>query len=88
MNFFQDMTKNDGLVSGFGDIGAHATTFGPHGGPDHLTFHEPYNALGHRRDFSLETSIRLNGLNVMGGLEQRTCTVDTFNNSPFRPFAP
>jgi len=74
-----------GLVSGFGDCDAHASTFGPLGGQDHLTFNEPFNASGHRHDFSLETSCRLNGFNDMGGLEQRVSFLDAYNNSPFKP---
>jgi len=84
-NFFQKPLNDGGTLSGFRDINAHTTTFGPHGPTDHLTFNQPYNALGHRRDFSLETSVRLNGFNNMGGLEQRTTLLDTFQNSPFNP---
>lgn len=81
-NFFQHQAFNgNGLVSGFRDTPAHASTF--NNGVNHLSFHEPFNSLGHRRDFSLETRVRLDGFNQMGGLEQRTTFLDTINNSPF-----
>ena len=84
MSFFSRPAFNGhGMVSGYGGCGAHASTPGPTG-PDHLTFNQPFNAVGHRRDFSLETRARLGGFNEMGGLEQRTTFLDALNNSPYR----
>jgi len=76
-NFFHKSAFNgNGFVSGFRDSGAHASTFGMNG-QDHLTFHKP-----HQHDFSLETAVRLNDFNEMGGLEQRVTFLDAFHNSP------
>jgi len=84
-NFFQNSAfGGNGLVSGFRDMGAHASTFYGSTGTDHLTFDRSFNALGHRHDFSLETQCRLHGYNGMGGLEQRTTFLDAYNNSPAR----
>lgn len=71
-----------GLVSVFRDMNCHVSTF-HNNDNNHLSFHQPFNSLGHRRDFSLETRVWLDGLNQMGGLEQRTTFLDIFNNSPF-----
>lgn len=85
-NFFNNNAFNgNGFVSGFSGTGAHTSTFN-NDVNNHLTFDKPYNSLGHTHDFSLETTVRLNGFNQMGGLEQRTTFLDTFNNSPFNNY--
>jgi len=82
-NFFQnDRFNGNGFVSGFRDMDCHVSTF-HNNFNNHLTFHQPMNDLGHCHDFSFGTQARLNDFNQMGGLEQRVCILDAFNNSPF-----
>ena len=78
-NFFNKTAFNgQGMVSGFRDLDLHSSTFNSPSGRDHLTFHD----RGH--DFSLETNVRLNGFNQMGGLEQRTTFLDAYYYSPLK----
>jgi hypothetical protein len=83
-NFFNhDAFGGAGAVTGFRDEPWHASTFDSDVG-NHLTFNEPFNALGHRRDFSLETTMNLNGCNQMGELEQRTSILSAWQSSPVK----
>ena len=86
-NWFQKPAFNNtggGNVCGLSGTPVHASL--PNNGQDHLTFDQPFNNHGWRRDFSLETSLNLNGLNQQapGSLEARTQFLNSFYNSPFK----
>jgi hypothetical protein len=64
-----------GTVSRFNDFPAvHVSSFND-GMVNHMK-------IGNRYDWSLESRTRLGDYHQLGGLEQRTSFLDTYNNSP------